>query len=141
MTRIMQIVSGILMSLTLAAVVHASAADREAEVAERMKPVGEACIEGDASCAGATASAGGGEARSGSAVYDASCAMCHGAGVAGAPKVGDAAAWADRIAKGKDTLYNHALNGFQAMPPRGTCMNCSDDEIKAAVDHMVAASE
>ncbi|MFP3459052.1 c-type cytochrome, partial [Psychrobacter sp. SIMBA_152] len=46
--------------------------------------------------------------------------------------------WAPRIAKGKDTLLDHAINGFNAMPPRGTCMDCSDDEISAAIDFMTA---
>ncbi len=75
--------------------------------------------------------------KTGDEVYKTTCAVCHGAGVAGAPKVGDVAAWAPRIAKGVDTLYASSLNGFQAMPPKGTCLSCSDDELKAAVDYMI----
>lgn len=73
--------------------------------------------------------------RSGEQVYQASCFGCHGTGAMGAPKA-HTAEWEPRLAKGMDTLLNHAINGFNAMPPRGTCMNCSDDEIKAAIEFM-----
>ena len=67
---------------------------------------------------------------------------CHGAGVAGAPKIGDKADWGPRIAQGKDTLYTHATQGFTGkkgtMPPKGGAANLSDEEVKAAVDYMVA---
>jgi cytochrome c5 len=68
---------------------------------------------------------------------------CHGAGVAGAPKFGDAAAWGPRIAKGADTLHKHALEGFQGgagfMPPKGGATDLSDKSIMNAVDYMVSA--
>jgi cytochrome c5 len=80
-------------------------------------------------------------ARSGKQVYDTTCFACHAIGAAGAPKFGDKAAWAPRIAQGIDTLLSHAIDGFQGktgvMPPKGTCANCSNDELKAAVDYMV----
>lgn len=80
----------------------------------------------------------------GKKIYDAACAACHGAGVAGAPKVGDKAAWAPRVKQGNDTLYSHAIKGFQGksgmMPPKGGS-SASDDEVKAAVDYMVSASK
>lgn len=107
---------------------------------ERLKPVGAVCVEGK-ECAGvqavAAGPAAGGAPRSGDAVYNASCAGCHGTGAAGAPKLGDKGAWSPRIAKGKATLYKHAIGGFNAMPPKGMCMTCSDAEIKAAVDYMI----
>jgi cytochrome c5 len=59
----------------------------------------------------------------------------------GSPKFGSAADWAPRAAKGLDTLYTHALGGFNSMPPKGTCAACSDDEIKAAVKYMVENSK
>jgi cytochrome c5 len=77
----------------------------------------------------------------GKEVYQASCFACHGTGAAGAPKTGDQAAWAPRIDKGMDTLMNHAINGFNAMPPKGTCMACSDDDLRAAVEYMIAESK
>lgn len=76
-------------------------------------------------------------ARDGQTVYKASCFVCHDAGVAGAPKLGDKAAWAPRIAKGNDALYSTLQNGLNAMPPKGTCMDCSDDELKAVLDYMI----
>ena len=65
----------------------------------------------------------------------------HGAGIAGAPKFGDKAAWAPRLATGIDTLYKVALTGKGAMPPRGGNKDLSDAEVKAAVDTMVAAGK
>ncbi len=81
----------------------------------------------------------------GKAVYNSGCAACHATGVAGAPKMGDKAAWAARIGQDKETLYGHAINGFQGetgvMPPKGGFMNLSDDEIKTAVDYMIEANK
>ncbi len=76
-------------------------------------------------------------AADGKAVYDAKCAACHAAGVAGAPKLGDKAAWAPRLKAGNDALVQSVIKGKNAMPPRAG-MNVSDDEIKAAVDYMVS---
>lgn len=127
------------LSLAFTAVVQASSEDRETGIAERIKPVGSVCIEGDAACVGGAKLAGSGT-KAGDEVYKTACVVCHGAGVAGAPKLGDVAAWAARIAKGVDALYTSSINGFQTMPPKGTCMTCSDDEIKAAVDYMIENS-
>jgi cytochrome c5 len=66
------------------------------------------------------------------------CAMCHASGMMSSPKLGDAAAWAPRIEKGVDTLYNHAINGFNMMPARGGRADLTDDEVKLAVDHMLS---
>lgn len=80
----------------------------------------------------------------GKGIYGKTCAMCHAAGVAGAPKPGDKADWGPRIAQGQDTLYKHALEGFSGakgmMPARGGASSLPDDEVKAAVDFMVAQS-
>jgi len=77
----------------------------------------------------------------GTAAYETACSACHGAGIAGAPKTGDKVAWAPRIAQGKDTLYNHALHGFNGksgvMPAKGGRADWPDDLIKQAVDHMI----
>jgi cytochrome c5 len=80
--------------------------------------------------------------KDGNEVFEGACKACHGLGIAGAPKSGDRAAWAPRIAKGKNTLYEHAIKGFTGtagvMPPKGGRTDVSDDLIKAAVDVMVA---
>jgi cytochrome c5 len=81
----------------------------------------------------------------GKKIFDANCAACHGAGIAGAPKVGDKAAWAPRIAQGVSVLYTHAIGGFQGksgvMPPKGGNLALPDADINAAVDFMVAAAK
>ena len=80
----------------------------------------------------------------GKSVYGKTCALCHGAGVAGAPKPGDKADWGPRIAQGKDLLYKHAIEGFTGakgmMPARGGGTSLTDDEVKAAVDFMADQS-
>ena len=76
-------------------------------------------------------------ADKGKSVYETTCTVCHGAGIAGAPKAGDKAAWAPRMAKGKPALYTSALKGKDAMPPRGGNNSLSDDDVKAAVDYMI----
>lgn len=129
-------------SITTANVIHAGVADDQ--IAERIKPAGKVCVAGEkcegVQVAAATASTGG-AARSGEEITNGKCNVCHGTGAAGAPKVGDAAAWKPRIAQGIDTLVKHAIGGFNAMPPKGTCGDCSDAEIKAAVEYMVNKSK
>lgn len=83
----------------------------------------------------------GASAGDGKGTYDKACSICHAAGVANAPKLGDQAAWKDRIAKGKETLYTNALKGLNAMPPKGGNMSLSDADVKAAVDYMVSKTE
>lgn len=76
----------------------------------------------------------------GQKVFEASCKMCHGGTIPGAPVVGKKDDWAPRIAKGKETLHKHALEGFNAMPAKGGNAGLSDDEVKAAVDYMANQS-
>ena len=87
-----------------------------------------------AAAAPAAAAAGG----NGEALYKSTCIACHGAGVAGAPKFGDKAAWAPRLKEGMPQVYEIALKGKGAMPPKGGS-NASDADVKAAVDYMVKA--
>jgi cytochrome c5 len=113
------------------------------EIAERIKKVGDVCVEG-ADCASAAVTstvvtAGGASVESN---FNKSCATCHNSGVAGAPKYADASAWAPRIEKGLDVLYASTINGLPpAMPQKGMCFSCSDDELRALVDYMVDAAK
>jgi cytochrome c5 len=81
----------------------------------------------------------------GETIYNSGCVACHGAGIAGAPRVGDKAAWANRIVQGKSIIYEHALKGFQGtagtMPAKGGFTHLSDEEVKAATDFMIEASK
>ena len=115
---------------------------QRAAVEERIAPVGEVCLQGDTSCGGPAVASSSGP-RSGEDVYNSACMACHSTGAGGAPKVGDVAAWADRIAKGNDVLYASGVEGVPGtgMIAKGGCMNCSDEEIHAAVDFMVAGSQ
>lgn len=70
------------------------------------------------------------------AKYDKSCKVCHATGAAGAPKTGDAEAWAPHLAKGMDTMMNSVHNGLNAMPPKGMCFDCSDEDYKALIEYM-----
>ena len=78
-------------------------------------------------------------AGGGKGTYDATCSACHGAGVAGAPKLGDKVAWAPRLKGSKDAVYASALKGKGAMPPKGGNPGLADADVKAAVDYMLAA--
>lgn len=113
-------------------------------VEQRIKPVGELVkLEGAAPApvpaAGVVAVAA--KAKSGDEVYNEACVACHGTGAAGAPKTGDKAAWAPRVAQGVATLYDHAIKGFKAMPPKGGASALSDAEVKAGVDLLVAKAK
>lgn len=73
--------------------------------------------------------------------YNKSCVVCHDQGVAGAPKIGDAAAWESRLTKGMDVLMASVKNGLNAMPPMGMCFDCSDDEYMELITYMSAPAE
>lgn len=70
------------------------------------------------------------------AKYQKSCKLCHDGGLMGAPKTGDVAAWAPRLEKGNDVLLKHIKEGFNAMPPKGTCADCTDEEFLKLVEKM-----
>ena len=138
----MKKVVGILVVASLAAVSGAAFSEEKAadNIKERIAPIGKTCMSGEACAAAPTAPASGGP-KSGKELFSTVCTTCHGTGVMGAPKFGNAADWGPRAAKGLDTLYTHALGGFNSMPPKGTCASCTDDEIKGAVRYMVESSK
>ena len=128
--------------------VAATAASEEA-VARRIKPAGTAVVDPTQAAAPAampvavaapsavvSATPAGGDAAKGKSIYDASCAACHGAGVAGAPKPGDKTAWAPRLKSGKDAMVASVIKGKGAMPPKGGNAALADADIKAAVDYL-----
>src|SRR5688572_31193414 len=127
----------------------------QASAHERIRPFGQVAVAGEDNAAlairqtavpvaGGAPGAGAGVAApmDGKSVFDAACAACHGTGIAGAPKIGDKAAWAPRIAQGAATLEQHAIEGFQGqaglMPAKGGRTDLSDDAVRAAVEYLAA---
>jgi cytochrome c5 len=110
----------------------------EQKIIERIKPEGEVKVEGGAlaETKKATTIADIGQNR-----YEQTCKLCHETGLAGAPKFGSKEDWAPRIAVGMDKVIQIAIQGLKAMPPKGGCSTCSDDEIKKAVEYMVNHSK
>ena len=127
------------------------AAEYQASVAERIRPVGEVYLPGEEAAAAAptaeivTEPEPVAAALSGPQVYNSACLACHGAGIGGAPIPGDADAWAPRIAQGIDVLKDHAIKGYQGsagfMPAKGGRTDLSDEEVANAVDYMVTESQ
>ena len=125
-------------------------AEYQAAVLERIAPVGEVYLPGEEQQADAPVVETAAEpepvatAMTGPQVYNTACLACHASGVGGAPVVGDAAQWTDRIAQGVDVLKQHALEGFSGaagyMPPKGGRIDLSDEEVSSAVDYMIGES-
>lgn len=123
-------------------------------IAERLKPVGSLVLTNSSPQAGsvqnkktgpaksiappAVVSGGSGKVQT---IYSASCSACHASGAAGAPKLGDKQAWAPRIKSGSEVLYNSAIKGKKAMPPKGGNVSLSNEDVKAVVDYMVSKAE
>lgn len=130
-------------------------ADYARNVAGRLTPPSQEAVAGqdntqlaikaEGPAAGAGSAAVAAIPKDGKALFEQTCSACHGQGIAGAPKAGDKAAWGPRIAQGKDTLYQHAINGFQGgagvMPPKGGRTDLPDDLVKQAVDYMVSLAK
>ena len=147
--------------VTFVSLLCAGASMADEIIAERIKKIGDVCIEGencivapvfvssDASDSMLLDDCIGGKNCNSTPIlaigvfnveenYKKSCATCHVAGVAGAPKLGDSVDWEPRIAKGMDRLYNSVINGLPpAMPAKGMCFSCSEDELRSIVDYMV----
>lgn len=102
------------------------------------KPAAPPVAAAAPAAAPAPAAAGSMDLATGKAVYEKTYQVCHAAGVAGAPKTGDKAAWAAHLAHGTDDLYKNAIKGIKAMPPKGGNPSLSDAEVKTAVDYMVS---
>lgn len=102
-------------------------------IEKRTVPVGQVTIGADLPTSPADLGPDAGPKR-----YEANCAMCHAAGLAGAPKLDDKSAWAPRVNKGIDSLLKSVVNGLNAMPPRGGCTTCSDEELKLTIEYMLS---
>lgn len=153
----------VLMNLSFMALGSNAAAQQSIE--DNVRPAGQVCLAGQ-SCVGATAGTPSIAAPAAStsiaapvaavvaevvevvaaatevaafdveSTYQMSCFACHGTGAAGAPILGDADAWTERMAKGMDAVMVNVVDGVNAMPPKGLCMTCSDDNLQSLVDYM-----
>jgi len=110
-----------------------------AEIRARIAPVESATLaDAEPSYAAAPAATpNAADEGPGVAIYQTACMVCHEPGAAGAPKLGDKAVWEPRIAQGLDQLLQTAIDGKGAMPPRGTCMACTDEDLKLAIEYML----
>jgi cytochrome c5 len=124
-----------------AAAAPASGAPAAASGADASAAAAAAAAMASLKTAAPAAASAGSNLEAGKKLYNTVCMACHASGVMNAPKFGDKAAWAPRIATGIDTLHNAALHGLNAMPPKGGAANASDDDVKAAVDYMVSAAK
>jgi cytochrome c5 len=121
---------------------------RTQETVQRIEPVARVAVAGQDNSALAPPAAATTVAAAdlpGEQVYQQVCTACHGAGVAGAPKTGDKAAWAPRLAQGADVLHKHAIEGFQGkagyMPPKGGRVDLSDKSVMNAVDYLISQAK
>ncbi|MEM8660934.1 MAG: c-type cytochrome [Pseudomonadota bacterium] len=140
----MRIILGLLAASVCIGAMAVELSDAQrAAIEERIAPVGKVCLVGDTDCGGGGAMAVAAGPRSGQEVYDAACMACHTSGVAGAPMLGDVDAWAPRIAEGIAALHDAGVNGIPGtgMIAKGGCMDCSDEEVIAAVDYMIESSQ
>ena len=108
-------------------------------VIERIHLQVNVCLEGQ-ECGQVAQTSSSKVSRSVDQIYDSGCAACHDAGVAGAPVTGIASQWTNRLPKGMDMLVNNAYNGYNAMPAKGLCADCSKDEIASVVKYMLDKS-
>lgn len=120
---------------------------RDQQIAERLTPVGSVCLAGEACATGGGSSAAPAVAQAATAAFSAQgtyeqyCAMCHNTGMANAPRRDDAAHWTARVAEaGLATIINNAISGVNAMPPRGMCATCTDEQIGEIVQYLSGAS-
>jgi cytochrome c5 len=145
--------------LVLATACGPALADTDADVLARIRPIAKVSIAqpppptppaaapapapATAAAPATEATAAGASESRGKKIFDTVCTACHSTGAANAPKVGDKAAWAPRIAKGMDALLHSALNGVPgtAMAPHGTCATCTADDLKAVIEYMVSQSK
>lgn len=116
--------------------------DSDVSIEERISAVGRSCVEGK-SCKApvavvVVAPAG---PLTGKEIYASGCAACHDSGAAGAPKLGDVAAWTPRMDKGLEKLFSNAFYGYKGMPAKGMCKKCDQDEISSAVTYLVDNSQ
>lgn len=115
----------------------ADEASRNQEIRDRIQSFGSECLQGQACAANTVKTRMTGGTRTGEAIYNTYCNTCHTTGIADSPLFGDAAAWAPRRSKGLQALLKTAIQGVNAMPPRGLCMDCSQEELLSSIEYIL----
>lgn len=137
-SKLLVLIGGLFSALAFAKPVELDEVSRQ-EIAERIAPATKVCKQGEecANNVGAVASTSS-EPRSGEQIFNQFCTACHTSGLLGAPKKGDTASWTAKQSEagGFDKLLGNAISGIKSMPPKGTCMDCSDDELSNAIQFM-----
>jgi cytochrome c5 len=142
-------ISGLVGTVALIAVVFAVTTAKfptsrdlgtQEQIAAPRAPDGSVSLAGTEAVISAPATATSDDSRGG-AIYNKVCAPCHDSGAAGAPKPGDKTAWEPRMARGTDRLLQTAIDGTGSMPPRGTCLDCSDDDLATVIEYMLVQEE
>lgn len=132
--------SYLVMSLFLGLIIFAGIAFAEDNslypIYQRIKPVFSVTV-GNPSADISKSTSNQQTTKSGAEIYQKYCIVCHSTGAAGAPKIGDSAAWEPRLKQSETVLVQHVITGYKAMPPKGTCTDCSDSEIKLAVEYII----
>jgi len=113
----------------------------EKAIIERIKPIGIVNLQEGPGIPQVAAAPKASSSDIGKHRYEETCHICHDTGAANAPKLGDKTVWGPRIAEGIDVLVKHAMEGYNAMPPKGTCMTCDEDEIRKTVEYMVSKAK
>lgn len=106
-------------------------------IEKRLQPMGQVKVFGQSADGTIVAPTGKANVGGPEQIYNNNCKMCHGTGLAGAPRLGNKADWAPRVSQGMDVLYHAAVAGIRAMPPKGNCLQCSEEDIKKTVQYMV----
>jgi cytochrome c5 len=130
----------IIFMVTALSVAGISGSLEEQKIIERLKPEGQVNVEGGGAAAAKQAEVVA-PADIGKHRYEQTCKLCHETGLADAPKFGNKGDWSARMGQGMQTLIQHAIHGYKAMPPKGSCNSCSDEEIQKAVEYMVNHSK
>lgn len=132
------LLGGLFAGLVMANSVEDMDEDARSEISDRIKPVGSLCVTGEECAAGGGATAVALGPRSGEKIYGTYCTICHATGLLDAPKKGDKHVWDQRLANAGSfaALLHNALNGIRTMPAKGTCADCSSDELSGAIEYM-----
>lgn len=141
MIRNLLVVASIILIALGAATSENEADSHTSTLEERLEPFGKSCLEGeDCGSAAPAMGTGAGTGLSAKEIYDKYCHVCHQTGVSEAPLFASDQ-WDERVEKGADVLLENSKKGFNLMPPMGTCLDCSDEELQASIDYLISGTE